>query len=161
MAVLICNRNNLYLMPSLFLSLHIPKLYIMPQSSHHLDKRVVDDGFLAAHHSVCVGSGCTDFLCKPCLGDFSFNTFRFYVRAFLRNPLISSLIIQFSPSLLTSRRQSQHGSIAPDGCQIIGQSTENQSVRSRKHIHTHFNLKIAIFSTALVLGNRSMCLFLL
>lgn len=62
---------------------------------------------------------------------------------------------------LSSNTPSPHGSIAPDGCQIIGQSTENQSVRSRKHIHTHFNLKIAIFSTALVLGNRSMCLFLL
>ena len=54
-----------------------------------------------------------------------------------------------------------HGSIAPNGGQIIGQSTENQPIRSRKHIHSLFDLKIAIFSTALVLGNRSMCLFLL
>ena len=57
--------------------------------------------------------------------------------------------------------QSLCGTIAPDECQIIGQSTENQPVRSRKHIHSLFDLKIAIFSTALVLGNRSMCLFLL
>lgn len=28
----------------------------------------------------------------------------------------------------------QHGSIAPDGCQIIGQSLDNQSVRSRKQV---------------------------
>lgn len=62
---------------------------------------------------------------------------------------------------LSSNTPSPHGSIAPDGGQIIGQSTENQPVRSRKHIHSHFDLKIAIFSTALVLGNRSMCLFLL
>ena len=54
-----------------------------------------------------------------------------------------------------------HGSIAPNGGQIIGQSTKNQPVRSRKHIHSLFDLKITIFSTALVLENRSMCLFLL
>ena len=64
-------------------------------------------------------------------------------------------------ALAPSKLGLQHGSIAPDGGQIIGQSTENQPVRSRKHIHSHFDLKIAIFSTALVLGNRSMCLFLL
>ena len=40
--------------------------------------------------------------------------------------------------------------LTPNGCQIIGQSTKNQPVRSRKHIHSLFDLKIAIFSTALV-----------
>ncbi len=77
---------------------------------------------------------------------------------FIKIPFLFGRI--FGPNV-TSRRPSPRGSIAPDGCQLIGQSTEKQSVRSRKHIHSHFDLKIAIFSTALVLGNRSMCLFLL
>ena len=45
--------------------------------------------------------------------------------------------------------------------QMDVKSPENQAVRSRKYINGIFDLKIAIFSTALVLGNRSMCLFLL
>lgn len=69
-------------------------------------------------------------------------------------------LLRINCVLLTSLH-SQRGSIAPDGCQIIGQSTGNQSVRSRKHIHCHFDLKIAIFSTALILGNRSKSLLLL
>lgn len=54
-----------------------------------------------------------------------------------------------------------HGSIAPNGGQIIGQSTE-KSARSFSETYPQpFDLKIAIFSTALVLENMSMCLFLL
>ena len=45
--------------------------------------------------------------------------------------------------------------------QMDVKTPENQSVRSRKYINGFYTLKIAIFSTALVLGNRSMCLFLL
>lgn len=45
--------------------------------------------------------------------------------------------------------------------QIDVKSPENEPVRSRKFINGFFNLKIAIFSTAFVLGNRSMCLSLL
>lgn len=62
---------------------------------------------------------------------------------------------------VTSMPPTRRGSTAPDGCQISAKFPDNQSVRSRKHIHSHFHLKIAIFSTVLVLGNRSMCLFLL
>ena len=45
--------------------------------------------------------------------------------------------------------------------QMDVKTPENQSVRSRKKIYGFFDLKIAIFSTAHVLENRSMCLFLL
>jgi hypothetical protein len=34
----------------------------------------------------------------------------------------------------TVNKRFQHGSIAPDGCQIIRQSSENQPVRSRKQV---------------------------
>lgn len=57
--------------------------------------------------------------------------------------------------------QSPHDSIAPDGCQISGKLSKNQPVRSRKYIYGFSRLKISIFSTANVLGNRSMCLSLL
>jgi len=67
----------------------------------------------------------------------------------------------FSPYPLTSILRTQRGSIARYWCQIIRQSSENQSVRSREFIKCFFDLKIAIFTTALVLGNRSMRLFLL
>lgn len=45
--------------------------------------------------------------------------------------------------------------------QIDVKSPANRLVRSREFINGFFDRKIAIFSTALVLGNRSMRLFLL
>ena len=51
----------------------------------------------------------------------------------LRDSKGSVNLLRINCVLLTSLH-SQRGSIAPDGCQIIGQSTENQSVRSRKQV---------------------------
>ena len=53
-------------------------------------------------------------------------------------------LLRINCVLLTSLH-SQRGSIAPDGCQIIGQSTENQPAHSRKHIHSLFDLKTPFY----------------